>query len=379
MTSPLRVPPTVVLACSVLCGLLHAPAGTALESIEITASRLERGQPQLPVARIERTTIDLLQPSNVTDLLRLLPGIDVTQAGGRGGITQVSVRGGEPNFTLVLLDGVPVNDPTNSRGGGFDFNLLDPDMIERIEVFRGGTSAIHGGDALNGVIHVYTRSASARPGGGMRINGGAPRSTGGSFHAGGGAGRFAGNIAAAAGTRESDSSGVAADTAQAIAGLSYTGTQLQLRARLLHARSDAAFFPEDSGGKRRAVLRERTRSESDQSLAALNADYRAHARLALRAGASWSRHQADEDNPGIVSGVLDGIPPNRIESTYERGRVNALAEWQAAPWLDVLTGFAYDHERGTNGGFVDVGFPLPVSFRLVRETLAVFSEAEARW
>ena len=87
---------------------------------------------------VPRTSLDLeditaLQPITVSDLLRTIPGVDVTQQGGEGGLTLVSMRGGDPNFTVVMLDGVKVDDPTNSRGGGFDFSGLDPLMIERID------------------------------------------------------------------------------------------------------------------------------------------------------------------------------------------------------------------------------------------------------
>ena len=66
-----------------------------------------------------------LSPPTTVDLFRSIPGVDVSQQGGPGGIATVSIRGGDPNFTVVMIDGVKVDDPTNSRGGGYDFAGLD--------------------------------------------------------------------------------------------------------------------------------------------------------------------------------------------------------------------------------------------------------------
>ncbi len=64
------------------------------------------------------------------------------------------IRSADPNFTLVLIDGVKVNDPNNSRGGLFDLSTLSPDNVERIEIATGPLSSMYGSDALDGVIHI---------------------------------------------------------------------------------------------------------------------------------------------------------------------------------------------------------------------------------
>ena len=73
--------------------------------------------------------------------------------GGRGALTSVFPRGGESDYTLVLVDGIRVN----NFGGGFDFSLLPLGDLDQIEIVRGPQSAIFGADAIGGVVHLTTR------------------------------------------------------------------------------------------------------------------------------------------------------------------------------------------------------------------------------
>jgi vitamin B12 transporter len=92
----------------------------------------------------------------VADALRDIPGIAVSRSGGIGGQTEVRLRGTESNQTLVLIDGVEVNDPD---GDFFNFNSLLALQIERIEVLRGPQSVLYGSSAIGGVINIITKQA----------------------------------------------------------------------------------------------------------------------------------------------------------------------------------------------------------------------------
>ncbi len=126
-----------------------------LDEIVVTADRAPT-----PLARvISPTTIisgEQLRERGIfflQDALRQVPGAAVVSTGSYGGTTSLFVRGGESDYTKVLIDGVAVN----QAGGAFNFGTLSTDNIERIEVVRGPVSVLYGSDAVTGVVNVITR------------------------------------------------------------------------------------------------------------------------------------------------------------------------------------------------------------------------------
>ena len=95
------------------------------------------------------------QVRTAAEALQSLPGVHVSRNSTPASVTEVRIRGAENNHTLVLIDGVPANDPT---GGAYDFSDLSTADIERIEVIRGAQSVIYGSGAVGGVINIITRS-----------------------------------------------------------------------------------------------------------------------------------------------------------------------------------------------------------------------------
>src|SRR3990172_1786199 len=94
--------------------------------------------------------------STVYDVLKGLPGIDIVRQGGTGKETFIFIRGAEAGHTLVLIDGVSVNNPAT---GGFNLSDLSSDNIELIEVVYGPLSPLYGSDAIGGVIQIFTKRA----------------------------------------------------------------------------------------------------------------------------------------------------------------------------------------------------------------------------
>jgi outer membrane cobalamin receptor len=96
---------------------------------------------------------------SVDEVLREVPGVSVLQTGRRGGLATVFVRGGNSNYNLISLDGIPLNE----FGGDFDFSSLAADDIEQLEVVRGPESALYGSNAVTSVINIQTPKGSGPP------------------------------------------------------------------------------------------------------------------------------------------------------------------------------------------------------------------------
>ena len=136
----------------------HAVRADELEEIVVTAYRgpTDISKSGSAITVIPGDKINNASPGSLVDVLRQVPGLTVTQSGGPGGTTEVSIRGAEAGHTLVLVDGIRVNDPASARNS-FDFAVFSPTDIERVEILRGPQSALYGSDAMGGVINIITK------------------------------------------------------------------------------------------------------------------------------------------------------------------------------------------------------------------------------
>jgi vitamin B12 transporter len=138
-------------------------------SIVVTATGApqEADESGQAITVLDKATIETRQFQAVSDLLSTTPGVTVTRSGGFGQPTAVRIRGAEDAQTLVLIDGVRVNDPT-APGGAFDFGNLLTGNIDRIEVLRGPNSVPWGSQALGGVVNIVTAPIPETLGGSLR-------------------------------------------------------------------------------------------------------------------------------------------------------------------------------------------------------------------
>jgi outer membrane cobalamin receptor len=100
---------------------------------------------------------------SATELLQDVPGLGLLSSGGRAGQTNAYVRGGDPNFTLVLLDGIPLNDSTDRQGGAVNLEELPAGLVERAEIVRGPLTSFYGTSSLSGVIQLFTPRGGPGP------------------------------------------------------------------------------------------------------------------------------------------------------------------------------------------------------------------------
>lgn len=150
-----------LLATSALVALIpnlaFAEDSDPLPEVVVTATRLPAIAARTPGARvIDSRAIEQRGAVFAADILADIPGLSIVRSGAFGGVASVRIRGATPGKTLVLVDGVPVNDPAEI-GGAFDFSGFELGDIDRIEVLSGPQSSLWGSDAIGGVIAFTTR------------------------------------------------------------------------------------------------------------------------------------------------------------------------------------------------------------------------------
>ena len=140
------------------------------DTVLVTATRTPASSVALgaSVDVIDRTQIEASEIGTASDLLRNIGGLTVLRTGNTGGLTTLFMRGGESDYTKILIDGIPVNQP----GGTYDFAHIPTDNVSRVEIVRGPQSAVFGSDAIAGVVQVFTRPGGSSPEADYSIEGG---------------------------------------------------------------------------------------------------------------------------------------------------------------------------------------------------------------
>jgi vitamin B12 transporter len=126
-----------------------------VETVVVSANRTETTPEQAAVAAsvITEQQLAARQFPMIFDVLREIPGLQVNEYGPIGTLAEVFTRGADSTGTLVLLDGVPLNDP----GGELHLENLTSEGLDRVEIVRGPESALFGAEAAAGVIQLFTK------------------------------------------------------------------------------------------------------------------------------------------------------------------------------------------------------------------------------
>ncbi len=137
---------------------------SALDDVILTANKYPTKQSETGkvVTVINRQQLDRSNGRSLADVLNTISGTTIIGANNSPGTNlTASIRGSSAGNVLILVDGIPVNDPSVITNY-FDLNLFAIDQIERIEILKGGQSTLYGSDAVAGVINIITRKAFAK-------------------------------------------------------------------------------------------------------------------------------------------------------------------------------------------------------------------------
>lgn len=356
-----------------------------LETIVVTGSLTAKTPATLTTISSVITAEDIakLNKRNVTDLLRTIPGINISQQGGQGGAAEISIRGGESNYTLVLIDGVQVNDPTNTRGGSYNFNQLSIQEIERIEITRGPQSAIYGSDALSGVINIITHKNQIGTQQNITLSGGGRDYQAGTYSISHQASSIASAIKLSSQRTGEQVEGseynrdtINANFAFHIDDVSSISTQL----RATQVKSTS--FPEQSGGPLYAVFRDLDELEAAEQTAMIIYSREISNNLSLDLSADYFDKDSDRQSPGVADFFNTNLFPFQEALEYKKYTHKLLTHLKNINNFTLSFGVEIKQEEGFNNtsyDFAGSGFNSGLTnlsqFSLDRFNNAVFSEA----
>ena len=366
----------VLLAAEGLCQNPPPARSPSLEPdpivVTVSAEAIPLSATSASVTILTRQFVEDSRAESMADLLRQVPFLYLSQTGGRGGLTTVSLRGGESNFTLVMIDGVPVNDVTNLLGGAVDFSTMSTDNVEQVEIVRGPLSSLYGSEGIGGVINILTRGGGDEPHfsvEGMLGNFGAGRA---GFQSGGKLGEIDWSLSGSwfdiDEQVENDDVSVGTVSFKSALPLG-EGRALEFTTRYQDSRSRG--FPENGGGPGFSILRDPKVADVEQLT--LRMGYQQQVSPDRLYGFDFDLFSRQQDD--TAPAVLDGLPPSprslpplSSRTGFHRVRAGFATQLNLTPELSLNLGVRLRNEDGSNDTLI-AGF-IPSVFDLERQTLA---------
>ena len=385
--------PIFLGSLSLLPNFLNAADDSSISELDpvvVTASAGPTALSRTPasVAVISRDQIDRQEANRLSTVLQQIPGLYVDEMGGRGGISSVYIRGGDPNFTVIMIDGIRLNDPTNQRGGSVDLSTLTTERIDRIEIVRGPASVLYGSDAMGGVINIITRRGQPKRKHRLQVEGGQFGYTREFLQASGPLESLTYTSSISYTRNDAQVDGDQFELATVSGRLEWPqGTPLTVQLTGQYTKSDVRSFPEGSGGPRLAILRDTEQRDTDEAALGILVTQTGDGEATNQFSATLFHRSQDVENPGVLSAPdTFQIPPATFTTNFTQFRLlwkhlrTLSKEWSLAGGLQLnrehgeRTGVQqlsalgqspdqrsdFQKTRTTPAGFVEASFfPLP--------------------
>ena len=355
---------------------------TDLEEIVVVETRLDDDRFAIGESVSTDGTDNLtMRPADAEQLFQGLPGFSVSRPGGAGGVSEIFLRGAESNFTVVHVDGIRLNNPSNTRGGSFDFSMLGAHEIDRVDIASGTMSAVYGADAMAGIIRI--RSAWPDPGSAnVFLEAGSVDD----WRAGAGVALEFGNalewnIRASSldGGDEIDGSSLRLDSL----GTRLTGDlgdRGSWEVNLRHVQRDRTGYPEVSGGPQFALSRELETAQGEELSAAVIGDWSVTETWRSEVQIGGTRLRDNIAVPAVAPGVLDGQPAYSSITDYERREFLWVNRIDLPMDVGLVGGVDFVAEDASDRGAVDLGFAVvPSQYEMNRSVSSAFAEIGKSW
>lgn len=350
--------------------LLSSPALAQDDELVVTATRLPSDAERLPadVDVIDADAVASRGVTNVAEALADTPGLDVARSGGFGQQTSLFSGGANSNHTLVLLDGLRLND-VSSPGSGFDAGQDTLAGLDRIEVVQGPMSAVFGSDAIGGVVNLLPRRGQEGPMQAHLNIGGGSFGTLNASAGVDGAYRVLRYALTAEGyvtdgfdlvpermaTHTGDADGAQSSTFTGVFDLDVNdrlALDLLVRHRQARADFDAFIYPPPTFNEQRADDADLEIAQNDLSVARLGATLRLTDTLELRGSGGALRQERREQDGGVTTSSYEG----------EREFADLSLQWRALEFGALSNvGIAVGVETQTESVDIDQGFATVVA------------------